>query len=61
MKGLDIIFFKTPSNKFELFDWNTPCECGCDERLMKRNERLIGYWRSVIGRFGFTIFLKEVA
>ena len=37
MKKLDIRFFKLPptNRSFKLMNWNYPCECGCDERLMK--------------------------
>lgn len=61
MRKLDIIFFKTPYKSFEFMNWNYPCECGCDERSLKPNEKLIGYFRNIFWNFGFTILLKEVA
>jgi len=60
MKKLDVIFFKTPNRNFCFFNYQTPCECGCDERGLVENERLIGYWiTSIFGILNFTIFLKE--
>ena len=61
MRKLNIIFFKTPYKSFEFMNWNYPCECGCDERLLKPNEKLRGYFRNIFWNFGFTILLKEVA
>ena len=63
MRKLDIRFFKLPPTNrgFTFMNWNYPCECGCDERLMKPKEKLIGYFIYRFWNFGFTIFLKEVA
>lgn len=54
-----IRFWRVKNFGFEFWKWWTPCPCGCDERGMNPNNRLIGYWRNKIGYWGFTIMVIE--